>query len=48
MPNFQKASDRYTTFYQLYKTKSDLDLDVELGKLVKDLQGVFDQMKPVG
>jgi multiple sugar transport system substrate-binding protein len=45
MPNFQKASDRYTTLYSLYKSSSTLDLDAELAKLITDLQGIFDQMK---
>ena len=48
MPNFQKASDRYTSFYQLYKTDPNLDLDAELAKLITDLQAIFDQLKPIG
>ncbi len=47
MPNFDKASSTYGTFYQLYTTKSGLDLDAELAKLVTNMQTVFDQMKPI-
>ena len=47
MPNFQKASDRYSSLYQLYKTDSTIDLDAELAKLITDLQAIFDQLKPV-
>jgi multiple sugar transport system substrate-binding protein len=45
MPNFQKASDRYTTFYGLYKSTPNLDLEAELAKMITDLQAIFDQMK---
>lgn len=47
MPNFDKASSTYGDFYQLYKTKSGLDLDAELAKLVTNEQTVFDQLKPI-
>jgi multiple sugar transport system substrate-binding protein len=41
MPNFQKASDTYTKFYSLYKSKGDLDLDKEIDKMISDLDVVF-------
>jgi multiple sugar transport system substrate-binding protein len=47
MPNFDKASSTYSNFFQLYTTKGDIDLDVELANLVKNLQTVFDQIKPI-
>ncbi len=47
MPNFDKASSTYGNFYQLYTTKSGLDLNAELTKLVANLQTVFDQVKPL-
>ncbi len=46
MPNFQKASDRYGTFYGLYTSTPNLDLDAELNKMIQDMQAIFDQMKP--
>jgi len=48
MPNFQKASDRYSTYYQLYKTDPTIDVDAELAKMIEDLQVIFDQLKPIG
>jgi len=47
MPNFDKASSTYSNFFQLYTTKGDIDLNAELANLVKNMQTVFDQIKPI-
>ncbi|MFP4344846.1 MAG: ABC transporter substrate-binding protein [Anaerolineales bacterium] len=44
MPNFNKASDRYTSFGSLYRTDPNLDLEAELDKLTNDLQAIFDEV----
>ncbi|MGC9523673.1 MAG: ABC transporter substrate-binding protein, partial [Anaerolineae bacterium] len=45
MPNFNKASDRYTTFGSLYQSDPNLDLDAELDKLIGDLQAIFNEVQ---
>jgi multiple sugar transport system substrate-binding protein len=44
MPNFLKASDRYSTFGGLYQSTPDLDLDAETDTLIEDLQAIFDEV----
>ncbi|MBN1260661.1 MAG: sugar ABC transporter substrate-binding protein, partial [Anaerolineae bacterium] len=45
MPNFLKASDRYSTFGGLVGTTPDLDLDAEIDTLINDLQAIFDEVQ---
>jgi len=45
MPNFLKASDRYSTFASLYQSDGTIDLDAELNTLIADLQTIFDEVK---
>lgn len=45
MPNFLKASDRYSTFGGLYQTTPGLDLDAEIDTLIADLDAIFKEQQ---